>query len=201
MEDFERNGYLIVKNAITQDVCNLLYLQCKTTEQTSCYNEDVNVNSCYFSDRQVDNCYACYAPIFSESLLQYMLPLIETNTNISLYPSYSYFRIYYKDSVLQPHIDRLSCEYSATVCIKNNVEPWDIWIESKEGNKICVKLCEGDMLIYKGNELKHWREKYEGEEQVQIFLHYVDKNGPHKHFKYDQRKMLGIEKNPKNMVV
>lgn len=199
MGDFEKNGYVIVKNAITQDMCKLLYLQCKTTEQISCFNQDVNVNSYYFSDGQVENCYACYAPIFSESLLEYMLPLIETNTNISLYPSYSYFRIYYKGSILHPHIDRQSCEYSATVCIKNNTEPWDIWIESKDGNKIQVELNEGDILIYKGNELKHWREKYQGEEQVQIFLHYVNKNGAYKDFIYDQRKMLGIKKNQKNM--
>jgi len=36
----------------------------------------------------------------------------------------------------------------------------------------------GDILIYKGEELQHWREPYKGEFQVQAHLHYVDADDP-----------------------
>jgi hypothetical protein len=50
--------------------------------------------------------------------------------------------------------------------------------------------CEpGDMVVYRGIEIEHWREPFDAEEgsyQVQVFLHYVDANGGLKHLKYDQ---------------
>jgi hypothetical protein len=48
------------------------------------------------------------------------------------------------------------------------------------------------MVVYKGMELLHWREEYTGIEQIQTFLHYVDQNGPHASYNFDQRKMLGL---------
>ena len=37
----------------------------------------------------------------------------------------------------------------------------------------------------------HWREKYEGQECMQVFLHYVRKNGPYKSFYKDGRPSIG----------
>jgi PKHD-type hydroxylase len=47
----------------------------------------------------------------------------------------------------------------------------------------------------------HWREPYfEGKWQAQVFLHYVDQNGPHAEWKYDKRESLGVSRNPYNKV-
>jgi PKHD-type hydroxylase len=49
----------------------------------------------------------------------------------------------------------------------------------------------GDAVVYYGQEKVHWREKYtEGEWQAQVFLHYVDQNGPNAEWKYDKREKL-----------
>jgi hypothetical protein len=41
-------------------------------------------------------------------------------------------------------------------------------------------------------DVEHWREKYtEGQWQAQVFLHYVDADGPHADQKYDKRESLG----------
>jgi hypothetical protein len=40
-----------------------------------------------------------------------------------------------------------------------------------------VTLKPGDMLIYSGCELEHWREPFEGNVCGQVFLHYNHRNG------------------------
>ena len=49
------------------------------------------------------------------------------------------------------------------------------------------------MLIYKGNILEHWRDKLEGKECAQIFLHYNNKKtkGANKNI-FDTRPHLGL---------
>jgi len=58
-----------------------------------------------------------------------------------------------------------------------------------------VDLKVGDMLIYSGCELEHWREPFEGNVCSQVFLHYNHANGPFaKTNLHDKRPMLGIPK-------
>jgi hypothetical protein len=53
-------------------------------------------------------------------------------------------------------------------------------------------LRPGDALIYRGIELAHWREAFQGEKMAQVFLHYVDRNGPNAAEKFDGRAGLGV---------
>ena len=51
------------------------------------------------------------------------------------------------------------------------------------------------MLIYSGCELEHWREPFEGDFCVQVFLHYNHVNGKFSNNNlFDKRPMLGIPK-------
>jgi hypothetical protein len=143
-----------------------------------------------FKDDSVEQSFSEYAPPISEPLLLFLQEKVESIVGKKLEPTYSYLRVYYNGAILEKHTDREACEYSVTLCIKNNGSPWDIWFETKNGQNNNISLNEGDFIIYKGMELPHWREKYEGKEQIQIFLHYVDKNGPYKKCKFDNR--LGL---------
>ena len=49
--------------------------------------------------------------------------------------------------------------------------------------------------------MNHWREPYKGNECVQLFIHYVRKNGEYSDFKYDKRKNLGLETTEKNTIL
>ena len=115
-------------------------------------------------------------------------------TNLKLTPNYSYARIYKKGDVLERHKDRFSCEISTTLNLGGDL--WPIYLEpSGEKNKKGIKIIlnPGDMLIYKGNELEHWREPFEGENCAQVFLHYnnLKTKGSEENI-YDKRPHLGL---------
>ena len=56
-----------------------------------------------------------------------------------------------------------------------------------------VDLKPGDMLVYSGCELEHWREKFKGKECVQVFLHYNNRKTPGaKDNMFDKRPHLGL---------
>ena len=75
-------------------------------------------------------------------------------------------------------------------------DTWPIFLEpSGEENKegISVILNPGDILVYKGQLLEHWREPFQGYECTQVFLHYNNKNGPLGETNlYDRRPVLGL---------
>ena len=49
------------------------------------------------------------------------------------------------------------------------------------------------MLVYRGNLLEHWREPFEGEDCVQVFLHYNNINTPGSNENlFDKRLHLGL---------
>jgi hypothetical protein len=141
----------------------------------------------------VPQAYSWYGNHTTEGLLLSLKPLIEKHFDKELYPTYSYYRIYWKNSSLIKHKDKFECEYSVSVCVDCNDTNWPIFFDDVE-----VVLTPGDIVIYKGMEVEHWRELYNGTEQIQIFLHYVDKNGPYANLKFDRRPMLGLPLNFKN---
>jgi hypothetical protein len=129
-----------------------------------------------------------------ETLLVKLLPIMEKETGLKLNPNYSYARIYKKGDILKRHKDRFSCEISTTLNLGGDL--WTIYLEpsGKENLKgIKVDLKQGDMLVYKGNELEHWREEFKGENCAQVFLHYnnVKTKGADKNI-YDTRPHLGL---------
>ena len=58
---------------------------------------------------------------------------------------------------------------------------------------IKVDLKPGDMLVYSGCELEHWRDKFKGKECIQVFLHYNNRKTPGaKENIFDKRPHLGL---------
>lgn len=97
----------------------------------------------------------------------------------NLAPTYSYIRVYLRGAELVPHKDRPSCEYSATINL-SQTHPWSIFMGDSE-----IKLNVGDAVIYKGCEIEHSRKPFEGDSYIQVFLHYVDLDGPYRDHVYD----------------
>jgi alkylated DNA repair dioxygenase AlkB len=109
-------------------------------------------------------------------------------------PQYTYARIYKNGSDLKIHTDRPECQYSVTLCLGGEYEkPWPIWIKDYSGKSHEVPLDEGDCVVYHGTELEHWRDKFEGEMQYQLFMHYVDSEGKYKDRVFDGRPNLGLK--------
>jgi hypothetical protein len=179
MKDFKKNKYLIIKKTISEELTDFCYKYFLLKRQVARTLFDKNYISQFetlfgvWNDQQVPETYSHYADIVMEILLLKVHPLMRKVTNLKLTPNYSYARIYKKGDVLERHKDRFSCEISTTLNLGGDL--WPIYLEpSGEKNKKGIKIIlnPGDMLIYKGNELEHWREPFTGEKCAQVFLHY-----------------------------
>ena len=173
--------YKIVKNFLSPEQVNLFQNYCIIRHRfnTSNFDSKQNNNSdTYF-----------YADPLMESLMVNKLLLMEKETNLKLFPTYSFWRLYTHNAVLEKHKDRGACEISVTVMIGSDGTKWPIYMDGTE-----LSLEAGDAVIYKGCEVEHWRNNFEGDWQAQCFLHYVDQNGPNKDQAFDQREGLGCTK-------
>ena len=187
--------YKVVRGVISKDLAQFCYdyflLKRKVVgffRETN-YLSPLDENWGVWSDGQIPNTYSVYGDFVMETLLEKLHPCMETETELKLYPTYSYARIYKNGDVLERHKDRASCKVSTTVNLGGDA--WPIFLEpSGECGKtgISVLLEAGDMLVYDGCKLEHWREPFEGENCGQVFLHYNDTPDN----KYDTRSFLGL---------
>jgi hypothetical protein len=152
-------------------------------------------NKFAFNDSQISNSFSYYAALPFEALSIQLQPLMEEITGKKLYPTYTYARIYYNGATMAIHKDRPSCEYSTTMNVSIDEDPWEIWFETLTGEKKAINLWPGDLIVYKGDTLNHWRDEYKGQRQTQAFLHYVNKHGNYRDYKWDHRPYIGTGAN------
>jgi len=211
LKDFKKDKYCIIKKGVNPAVTQFCheYLRLKREVVSTFFRE--RFISPYekiwgiWTDPQAPETYACYSDIVMETMLVVCLPLIEHVTKKKLYPTYSYTRLYKKGDILKRHKDRFSCEISATLNLGG--DPWPIFLEpnprsgrnkddtyipgTTKGEKII--LNSGDLLIYRGELLEHWREPFEGKECGQVFLHYNNQKTQDADInKFDTRPHLGL---------
>ena len=188
---FKQNKYQVIRNAISYDLANFCfnYFLLKRDAIKFMYdNNFIAENGMHgtWKDEQVPGVYSIYADHVMETLLVKTLPVMKEKTGLDLLPTYSYARVYEKGSILEKHKDRPSCEVSTTINLGGDL--WSIYVEG-----IKIDLNPGDMLIYAGCELEHWREPFEGNICGQVFLHYNHADGPFaKTNLYDKRPLLGV---------
>ena len=209
---FKDKKYHVIKKALSYDTANFIfnYLLLKRDAVRFMYDHNIHAESFIlgkWNDVQAPDTFSCYGDFAMETLLVKMLPIMKKEIDLDLVPTYSYARAYKKGDVLARHKDRFSCEISTTLNLGGN--PWPIFIDGtgtvsvineKEnivkpdapaGTKILLEV--GDMLVYSGCELEHWREPFEGDICGQVFLHYNNLNGPFaEKNKFDGRPMLGL---------
>ena len=197
MSNFQKDHYLVIKKAISKELANFLYNYFsikKDVAHTILHSGFVSPYTEYFghwNDTQVPNSYAHYADIAMDSLLLKVQPIMEQHTKIKLIPTYSYARMYVKGNELKRHKDRSSCEISTTMNLGGDV--WPIFIKLNNKKNVQVILEPGDMLVYKGCILEHWREPFQGDECCQVFLHYNNALFDYaEENKYDKRPHLGL---------
>ena len=211
---FKQKKYTVIKQAISKDlaafVANYFSMQkqvydtCRTARYISPYE---NIIGSYAGrDEQIPETYCQYSNIAMETLMLKCQPEMEKVTGLKLDPNYTYARIYKKGDVLKRHKDRFSCEISTTMNLGG--DDWPIYLSPNEnvgvpdGKKITteskakgikVDLKPGDMLVYRGMELEHWRNKFKGKECIQVFLHYNNRKTPGaKDNMFDKRPHLGL---------
>lgn len=207
-KQFNEKKFTIIRNFISKERAKFLYnytiTVCRSTAHKidnypQFYNKDWDGN---FQDSQCPDTFSRYGDPVMDTLLLESMSKMELYTGINLYPTYSYWRLYQKGNILKRHRDRKSCDVSATLCLGydttnliNQLYNWSIFVEDicDNKNEIEIQLNPGDVVIYRGCDIDHWRNKYEGLNHSQVFLHYNDvKNGYDNVF--DTRKILGTPK-------
>ena len=190
---FKKNKYQVIKSAISKelaDFCYQYFLNKREVARLMFDEKYISPFTSYFgiwNDEQVPETYSHYADIVMETLLQKVKPIMEKESGLNLIETYSYARIYKKGDELKRHKDRYSCEISTTMNLGG--DDWPIFLEPD----IKVNLGQGDMLIYRGCDLEHWREPFEGEDCAQVFLHYNDASSKDaEQNKFDGRPFIGL---------
>jgi hypothetical protein len=183
---FERDGYVVARQVFDRPSLDI-YLT---------YALMLRANNSFWREKGKPGFNDCYADTLMESILLHLQPTMEQITGVSLLPTYSFLRIYETGAVLNRHTDRHSCEISSSLTIAFEAsQPWPLWLESHQQSRSII-LGPGDMLVYKGRELPHWRERFDGTYWIQAFFHYVNANGPLASYKFDGRPGLGLPHKP-----
>lgn len=101
-------------------------------------------------------------------------------------PTYTYARVYHNGATLERHRDRPACEVSVTLHLSGDSE-WPIYIQKPNGEEVELRLSSGEAMMYKGCDADHWRQRFEGQEYVQVFLHYVRSRGDNAWAVFDKK--------------
>ena len=212
---FKKNKYQVIRGAISKEVADIAYRYLQISAEADHWMLNNGVTHAgnkligNFNDTQVPGSYAKYGDRLMETLLVKTIDVMQKKTGLKLVPTYSYTRLYRKGNILKWHKDRPSCEISTTLNLGGDL--WDIYIDPTGSDNVIdeyknihkpnapkgikVKLNQGDMLIYSGCELEHWREPFTGDICAQVFLHYNHVNGKFaKTNIFDRRPMLGVPK-------
>lgn len=172
--------YKIIKNFLSEDEVKLLRVYCEIKHRS-------NFNSFDFKQNNAGDTYYYGDPIM-DALMINKQKIMEQETGKKLLPTYSFWRVYTKFTLLDKHKDRPSCEISTTVYIGGDTD-WPIYMDGTP-----VHLQAGDAAVYLGCKVSHWRDEFQGDYQLQTFLHYVDADGKNKNYYMDQRNLWGTQK-------
>lgn len=185
--NFKKNGFLVVRNYLDQ------------------IGLDINVLQEYFylkglttkvkDDPQTPGSVNYYSDLLTETILKISKSKFEKFTGYNLLPTYSFSRLYLKGNKLTKHTDRMSAEISGTLCIDySGKHHSEIYMSptDKESDATKVILNPGDLCVYNGIKMWHWRDRVKNDWLLHTFLHYVDADGDKKHLVYDQRSYLGM---------
>jgi hypothetical protein len=186
-QQFKDNGYVHLKDVLHKDSCKKLSKELKRLVEAK---KTIKDDQCPLSE-------AIHGEVVFDKLLEDLLPHFEKASGLKLFPTYSYARLYALGEELKNHRDREACEISVSITLGFEGDVWPIFMCANEDKSQAteVKMEIGDAVMYRGCDLYHWREAYkEGQWQAQVFLHYVDQDGPHAEWKYDKRELLGVSK-------
>jgi hypothetical protein len=213
-EYFKENKYVVLKKFLDDNMAGLLYQYCLVKVQQTDF-KSMFAKDDYrpdwdgrFGDEQAPISYNCYGDAMMETILAASTKTLSQYVGFELTPNYSYWRLYQQNEVLLRHRDRESCEVSGTLCLGYNVSNlnttehpdynWPMYVETKdEPDGVPIHLEPGDLILYRGCDVEHWRERFLGMNHAQAFFHYNDPTGPFG-IKLDGRPILAIPKKYQN---
>jgi hypothetical protein len=172
-----QNNYLYVPSFIKQDEAIKLSKEFKE----HCIKFNLQ------GDSQSPNSHSMYNFMPFVRLLVGRVSQVSELLGEEVLPTYTYARVYKDGSELLRHRDRPACEISLTLNLSKDTN-WPIYFQRPDGSETSVELEPGDAVMYLGCQADHWRNKFEGQECVQLFMHYVRSYGPKSWAYFDKRQ-------------
>ena len=203
---YKDHKYCVIRNFLSKEMSYFLYQYALMRARRAAtfyisrykdYRPDIDGT---YEDKQAPRTYSCYADPAMETLLDKSTLKMREITGLKLIPTYSYHRLYKHGDDLKKHRDRKSCDISTTICLGYDISnlskeeqqdyAWPIWVASETLQPHKAPLKPGDMLVYRGERLDHWRLPFDGVNNGQVFLHYNKAEDTDN--LYDGRPELGL---------
>ncbi len=167
---------------LTEQTCRLATTYARTLCETGAMRPD----------NLVPGAPALHGDPLMDAILQEVLPAVQSAIGEPLLPTYSYFRVYGANDTLPPHTDRNECEVSVSICVYTSGPEWPLIIDDGLGTVQKLAGEPGTGAVYAGPDHSHWRTPFEGQEHIQLFVHFVRADGAHAHLARDGRERLGV---------
>src|SRR5690242_13566940 len=117
---FAEHNYVVLRRCVSEPQLSLLY-------RYACHRADLGTMKL---DDTSPGALSAAGDVFMDGLLVDLLTVAESVSELKLFPTFSYFRVYHRGDVLARHTDRPACEIGLTVCLGYDAEkPWPIMIE------------------------------------------------------------------------
>lgn len=180
---FDKDKYTIIKGFISSEILGTL-ASYTLLQKTHAKN----------TEGIVEGSHEKYGDYFMESLLKNLLPKVEETIQVSVYPTFSLYRVYETGMAIPKQTDNPSSE----ICVLASLGYEFFTDEEDYAWEICVGdtkvlLEPGDALVYKGHEIEVWSEPFRAQTgwQSYLTLNYVLANGRLSFLMHDGRPDLG----------
>lgn len=205
--DYLEHGATLVRGLLPREVAaamaHQISLGVRHSGQTLLVPPSLGTKACYEA--------YCYQWPVLLTLLWGLTPRIEQLTGVALLPTYSYFRTYQQGDVCRVHFDRPACEHSLslTLAYADGI-PWALGVARQAvdlarypgepggspdfSDEVHDDLLmePGDAVLYRGLERRHGRTTPNPNRwSAHVFLHWVDRNGPHAAEAFDRQPVHG----------
>jgi hypothetical protein len=181
---FRKRRYLLVKRILPATILEYLKV----------YYAILMAHNRFCNDSQCPSSLSLGGDAGLDAVLEWIRPEVSRLVGFDLAPTFSYTRQYAKGEVLARHRDRAACEISVTVSIQipKGAGPSVVHLKPPNFNETKVEMSEGDACVYAGTEVEHWRERFRIGGYIQLFLHFIAKDGRnYPKLLFDGRDCLG----------
>jgi hypothetical protein len=181
---FRKRRYLSVKGILPETILEYLKV----------YYAILMANNRFCTDSQCPSSLSLGGDAALDAVLEWLRPEVSRLVGFDLAPTYSYTRRYARGEVLTRHTDRAACEISVTASIQipKGAGPSVVHLKPPNFDETKVEMFEGDGCVYAGTEVEHWRERIRVGGYIQLFLHFIAKQGRnYPKLIFDGRECLG----------
>lgn len=135
-----------------------------------------------------------YAPLALEALFPRVSAAVSDAIGEEVLPAFSFLWLYKRQAGIHRHVDRDSAEIVASITIaSDSPNGWPIGFCPAGGSDFYIQSERGDLVIFEGHSVHHWREPLNADWHLQAIFNFVRAKGSYSKFRFDGREHLGLD--------